>query len=349
MTLMSVFSVKNAFVLGADTQETRPSYDAQGNVYELRKAVQKITPETIGNYQIAIAGSGHAQLIDLFIVRAHRTIASDTTQPSALTLRNLLERQLDDFYRNDVSLCQDTEKEFKLLIPYFCPGTREYGVWVSEQSALRDVKATGPELSGWEHELYSGAAEKLFTPSMSIAQGVLASLYVLAIGAETSNYIKDPFHVAIIRDNGIWMEAPDYIRMMSDRLMAWERTINKLFLACADSEISPQRFEEALSNFGQQSALLHKQQLDASVQRMVAVGLNRMATPYPQIPLGTMIRLRPDGSFEADYDVDVRKLIADAVRRHTGSVPEPLRDDATEDGGPSTPSDSQTSEEVDNE
>ena len=75
MTLIAVYPVANGFVVGADTQETRPSYDAQGNVYELRKAVQKIKPEVMGNYQVAIAGAGHAQLIDTFIVRAQRAIS----------------------------------------------------------------------------------------------------------------------------------------------------------------------------------------------------------------------------------------------------------------------------------
>jgi hypothetical protein len=324
MTLIATFPARDGFVVCADTQETCPSFDLQGNTYELRKAVQKIKPERVGNYDIAIAGSGHAGLIDSFIVRAHRAVSSDQSAPSSIALRDVLESQLAVFYQNDVAICPDTDKGFKLFILFFCFDTKEYGVWESEQSVLRDV--SGPELIGWEHQLYSGAAKKLFHPDMTIAQAVLAGLSILAIGEETINYIRGPFHVAVIRENGIWMEPPGYIAVMSERLRSYEEHINRLFLACADTEISPQQFEEVIDAFAEQATLLHKQHLDAAVQRMLVTGLDQVNRPYAGVPLGTMVRVFPGGGIEANYDVNARRIMGDIVRAQHGTAPSPLED-----------------------
>ncbi len=359
MTLIAVYPAASGFVVGADTQETRPSYDAQGNVYELRKAVQKIKPKTMGNYQVAIAGAGHAQLIDTFIVRAERAISADVVTSSAANLRSVIERQLDDFYRNDVQICQDSEKEFKLFVIFHCPATKEFGVWVQEQTVLRNVKTDGPELIGWEHELYSGAARKLYRDNLSIAQGVLAALYVMTVGEDTSNYIKAPFHVAVVRDNGIWMEPDDHVRALTERLRAFDERMGQLFLACADTGLSPQHFEETLARFGEESVRLHKQQLDDEVRRMLKAGLNTTNNPYPNIPPGAVIflktppdaslRVQPDAQFEVDFltkehpvqfEVDARRIMADILRNRHGSAPEPLRDNSESQS--STQSDSQT-------
>jgi hypothetical protein len=260
MTLIITLPSPQGFVVAADTEETCPSYDSQGNCYEIRKSVQKISPVSVGNFQFAIAGAGHAGLIDSFIVRATRAVENVSGQ-SANALRDVLENTLDQFYRNDVAICQDADKEFRLFILYFCPQTKEFGVWVSERMVLRSTAVDRPELIGWEHQLYAGVASRLFRPDLSIAQAILASLYVLKVGDETSNYIKEPFHVAIIRDNGIWMEDAEYIRTMSQRLESFEKGINELFLACADTGISPKRFDDVLIDFSQRAAALHKQHL----------------------------------------------------------------------------------------
>ena len=265
MTLIAAIPTPKGLVVSADTEEMCPSYDINGNTYELRKTVQKITPETIGNYQIAIAGSGHAQLIDTFIVKAHRATAG--AGQSAIELRNSLERELDSFYRNDVAICQDADKDFKLFVLYFCSQTREHGVWVSERTVLRDIGAR-PELIGWEHQLYFGTVNRLFRADMPIAQAVLAGLYVLTIGDETSNYIKKPFHVAVVRDDGIWMEEAGDIKTMIDRLESFEKGINRLFLACAEN--TPHAvFESTLAKFTDEARKLHRFQ-GIMVSKLVA-------------------------------------------------------------------------------
>ena len=57
MTLISAWRCNEGYVLCADSQETVADY---------RATVQKITPLAMGNYQVIVAGSGAADLIESF-------------------------------------------------------------------------------------------------------------------------------------------------------------------------------------------------------------------------------------------------------------------------------------------
>jgi hypothetical protein len=73
MTLIAAFRTKEGVAICADSQET--TTNEQGHDY--RRTVQKIAPITAGNYQIAIAGSGDAEVIESFIILAERRIKND--------------------------------------------------------------------------------------------------------------------------------------------------------------------------------------------------------------------------------------------------------------------------------
>jgi hypothetical protein len=352
VTLIVNFPVSGGFVIGADTKELVEYPDGQGGTYTQRRTVQKLRPESIGAYQIAIAGAGDARLVDAFSLKAQRAIAN-VAQPGASSLLTTLEAQLGDFYRNDVPLLQDAG-DFKLFIAYCCPTSGEHGVYISELTSLREADRQRPELIGWEHELYSKTAERVHRTTMSVSQGVLAALQVLTVADETSDFIDEPFHVAVVRDNGIWMEPEDHISALTGRLRAFDNRMGQLFLACADTALSPQSFDEALANFGEESVLLHKQQLDDEIRRMLRAGLFTVNSPYPHIPPGSVIflkappdaslRIQPDAQFEVDFlteehpvqfEVDTRRVMADILRAQHGSTPEPPRDNSAQSSTPS--------------
>ena len=79
----------------------------------------------------------------------------------------------------------------KLFIAVCSTQSKEYEVWVSEQQYLRPLKDA--ELIGWEEELYWVATKRLYNKNMSLMQAIIAAVYVLVIGEESSNYIKEPF------------------------------------------------------------------------------------------------------------------------------------------------------------
>ncbi len=112
MTLISAFRGSAGIALCADTQETVTYYDEDGNPFDLRKAVQKISPLVTGGFQIAIAGSGNPTLIEAFIIRAKRRLQNENLPaPNIEDAERIIEDELALFYRNDVVLCPDTERD----------------------------------------------------------------------------------------------------------------------------------------------------------------------------------------------------------------------------------------------
>ena len=303
MTLISMTPAKDGFVLAADSQETCPSYDEQGNYRELRRSVQKIEPRAFSNYGVAIAGSGNASLIDSFIVRAHRAIEKDIENASAEHLRTLLEDELADFQIKDVVACTDDNKSFQLFIGYCCAATKEHGVWISKNVVLEDLRE--PALIGDAHELYSEIVDRLFAPGMTVPQAILVSLHVLTIAEATSNSVKGPFSVAIIRENGIWMDDPPFIVDMVSRLKDIEAWTNHVLLACADTSISPGKLGELLTEFSARAVGLHQAQIQRVAQMQVDKGLFIINDSHPRLPPGTRLTIPEMGSISVGCDIDV--------------------------------------------
>ena len=79
-----------------------------------------------------------------------------------------------------------------------------------------------PELNGWNHRLYTETAKRLFRPQMTISQAALASIYTLTIAKDSSNWIRNPFSVAIVSKDGIWLEDVNYVEKMENRLRDYE-------------------------------------------------------------------------------------------------------------------------------
>src|SRR5579859_5600850 len=124
VTLIASFRSNQAIAVCGDSQETVTYLDEYGEPYELRKTVQKLSPQNLGPYQLIIAGAGNARLIESFIVRASR--ARITGVVGLESLRNALEQILTSFYEQDVRLCPDDDKNMRLFIGASIPMTSEY-------------------------------------------------------------------------------------------------------------------------------------------------------------------------------------------------------------------------------
>jgi hypothetical protein len=79
MTLIAAYRTPEGVAICADSQETGFYPDGEGGLHELRKALQKIAPITTGDYQLIIAGSGNAALIEVFILRLERRFGNDAS------------------------------------------------------------------------------------------------------------------------------------------------------------------------------------------------------------------------------------------------------------------------------
>ena len=315
MTLISAFRGKQSIALCADAQETVTYYDANGDPYDLRKAVQKISPVVVGGFHVAIAGSGNPTLIESFIVRAKRRLQHENLpNPHISDFVRIIEDELVVFYRNDIAVCPDTDKSIKLFIAASCPGVAECDAWVTEGIVLRELATDKPELVGWEHEMYSEMAMRLFVRDMAMSQAVLASIYTLTVA---KHYVGGSLSVAVVYPRGIWLEDQDYVDSMESRLKGYDAAISQMFLACANTQISPASLETAVDAFKGHILGLHKQHLDEEVKRMQADGGGLIAvnTPLSRLPLGTIITVDATGKISnAEFDVSQDKILKTAQK-----------------------------------
>lgn len=290
MTLIAAFRTEDGVAICADSQET---------VGDLRQPVQKIAPLSIAGYQLILAGSGDADPIEGFIVRVHRRFLQETLPPTTERALVLLEDELALFYTHDFL---NPEHGMKLFIAVACPETKEYKVWVSYQHILKEL-GDKPELIGLDHPMYKVTARRMYRPNMSVQQAVIAAVNVLVIGEESSNYIKGPFSLVIVREDGIWTETEEYINTLRERLKKFEAYTNQVLLACADTSISSLNLNDLLVHFAGTAKKLHEEQINEVIAKMATHNF-QVNDRLSKIPTGIIVELSSDGTHTVRHDVD---------------------------------------------
>ena len=290
VTLIAAIRAEDGIAICADSQETITNSEG----HEYRRSVQKITPiDTGGALELSIAGAGDADLIDSFIAVFSRKLKG-TNIPNLQVFVDYFEAQLNDFYRVDVPLAGD-DKSFILFVVASIPTTREYEVWTSKQARLKPLGKA--DLIGWDESLYYRSIDR--HQGIGVAQAVLTAIHTITIAEETSNCVRSPFVVAVVNDNGIAIEDPSYVDMLRARLVEYEKRLNAVFLACADTSVHKDTLNERLSAFAKEATQLHENYMLQAVQHQVSKLMTGEISgdAYPKIPLGTRIsaRLTKDG------------------------------------------------------
>ena len=289
MTLIAAFRTRTGFVVAADSEENSGGY---------RRAVQKIKPFKIGQAQVIVAGSGIGTLIETFILRVQRIDQDKASNPE--TFRDLIEGELVNFYARDVATYQadeDEEKEQKFIIAAQWEDAKKCGVWVSQHCALSPVLCC--EMAGVEDVFYDRLIRKLYPTVSEMPQAVLAGVYLMAVGKETSSLIGDPVIVAAIDPRGIWIEDESYVSDLEKCLRNYEDRVNKIFLDCADTSISVLALEERLDEFKETAIALHREHINRVVGdlKIQDVFGQMFGAAYPKYPLETGISFLADGGF----------------------------------------------------
>jgi hypothetical protein len=202
---------------------------------------------------------------------------------------------LQEFYANDVALSplNPDDKALKFIFSAFCPSQRKYDAWVNRGITLERIDKF--ELAGWEEPLYRNIAARLYRKEMTLAQAVLAGVYLLIVAEQSSNYVRGPFRVAVVRNNGIWLEPPSYLEEMESRLKNYEQLVNQIFLRCADTEILPSDLRKSLEQFSSQAMSLHMKHIGEMIYRLYQQGLGSANDAHSGIPLGTKLDLDEKG------------------------------------------------------
>jgi hypothetical protein len=301
VTLIAAWRLSDSIVIHADSQETVTGDDG----IEYRKTVLKIESEQMGNYKVIVAGSGDTPFILEFIEKLRRRLSEESADSLAAFI-GIFEEQL----RAHMDANPNAERS-QFIVGLCCPISNEYNAWITQGSTL--CPFDDHELTGHGESLYKETMNRFWTPGMTIQQAILAGIYLLTLAEATSNYVRSPFNIAIIRGNGIWTEPQKYIQLMRDRLSEYEQWVSKVFLACADTSINASQLKELLDNFSRAAENLHEQHIDRTVETLTLEEIMATDDPYPRRPPG-ITTIFADGTGKFIHDPERTKAIESRFR-----------------------------------
>lgn len=282
VTLIAGWGCVDGLVMHADSQETTP--DGR------RVTVQKIDPRTMGNFEVVVTGSGVGELVDAFAEQLDRYMVDESTE-SVLEFRGIVEAQLKEFTMHEVAMypLPKTRKHLQFIIGCSSPKTQECLLWQTRATHLQRIKDCA--LIGWDIPFYQHLSQRFYRPQMTISQAVIAGLYVLSVAEQTSNSVKGPVSVAIIKPTGITMESREYVDDLWDRLKKYGALLDNIFMLCSDTSIYLPQLEKALGEFKNQAMLLHKTYLAGVLCQIVTQGTASTIHPYLKVPPGITLSL----------------------------------------------------------
>jgi hypothetical protein len=309
VTLISACRTKFGIVVHADSQETIGDYRVQ---------VKKIKSEKMGDFDVIVAGSGQpGSLIDSFSPYLFGKITNGVS--SIYDFAATTEQTLEEFYKCDVQLCPDPNKIIKFLIVASHPKSGQYQAWTTENIRLRPIPDDEPLLLGWDEPLYKNIAKRLYSHDTTIAQAVLAGVYLFTIAEGTSQYVRSPFSIAVITGKSIWMEEEKYVSEITSRLSEYERQINRIFLSCADTSVPVYELKKTLNQFSETALALHREQIDSNVKEVTLQQLMGPDVANPRYPADAPIAFTNSG-WQIEHDPEEIRRKNDEFRKNTADA-----------------------------
>jgi hypothetical protein len=280
VTLIAAFKCSDGFLVCADSAEICGPWKTR---------VDKISPKVCGNFQVAIAGSGLASVVDDCTLRLEDAISS--LEPTALSdFAKTIHLELLDFRKNECTSSERQTLKFIISALAYKESARPFAVWTTVGSRLNPVETFA--IGGWETEVYNHTAERLYRPRMLISQAVFAALYLLRLARDTSPNIDEPMKLVSIRSEGMYPVSPEYTKKLSDRMEMFAKQIDNFMLFCPDTSITKSAFERKLQEFEETIKVLREDYLQDAGEAMVK------GEPFPMTPDRIQMQETPGGRTE---------------------------------------------------
>jgi hypothetical protein len=283
MTLIAGFKCREGYVIAADSQVTSGDY---------RSSHLKLSPWQSGNFEIAMAGSGeNGDVVDAFEERL-KTNLSTLPIESLEELKEFIHRELVDFHTNELGGYPPDDMRF--IIGARSKPRDKSVLWSTKFYRLKDIETY--ELVGAEDVRYDFAAEGYYRRDITIAQGIFLSLHIMWLAERTSNLVKAPIAVTVLRDNGVHPQAEKQIHGLHERVKLFAAQFERLFLACPDTGLQHGEFAAKVNEFVSTIGTLRADYVSESVGAAVEEGLDKIADPYTLIPAGMIFSLDPNSA-----------------------------------------------------
>lgn len=289
MTYISAFRCQGGIVMSADTQESWGDY---------KNYVEKLSIVEDRSYPLAIGGAGVADLIEPMTQEViERSI--EAKPATAAELRRLLREVVATVYREDlpwlVTRKQERTPEFLIAAK---PLEEECCIFRIKGKRLYSIKNVSAIGYGTPTDYV--LLERMYRPDLPMQQAVMLAIYLVSLSKKTAEGVGGDTSIAVISDNGAWIDDPIYIKKFETFIGDFLRLIDRLFLNCVDVSIPPESaFPEKLEKFGEDVKRLRTVALNYSAARALQQANddpNFPGYPYPKIFPGATSVIMEDGS-----------------------------------------------------
>jgi hypothetical protein len=160
---------------------------------------------------------------------------------------------------------------------------------------------------------------------MPISQGVFLGLYLMWLAEQTSNYVKAPISVSVLKDNGLYFENQNKINSIDQKVRLFTAQFEAQFLACSDTGLQGEEFGNRLKEFGRTVVQFRRDYIEEWAGHALDIGLDKIVEPWTQIPPGTTIITVPLAPEQQKSQQEQQAKLAQSLRENFGHVQEPER------------------------
>lgn len=238
MTLIAAFRCSDGVVICADQQET---------VGDVRVAVNKLVPQDLGLYEIAIAGSGNGDLLDALAYKLTLDVSRWRDDVDELQAYGNLQALLQDFYANEVAYYPEDSASHKrndLLVCIKPKNRPDIFLWELRSTVM--VPVSDYVLLGIGASIYFHELKRLYTEQINGMQAILLGIHLFSLAKETSNYVGGKTDILIVSSRGMTMEDGEFA---GSTLKLFNQKIAELILLCPDTTKSDNEIDAALDEF----------------------------------------------------------------------------------------------------
>jgi predicted proteasome-type protease len=306
MTYINAFRCHGGLVMSADTEENWGDY---------KNYVEKLAIVEDQAYPLAIGGAGIGDLIEPMVQEVIDR-ATESKPKTARELGTLLKDAIDTVYKVDLPWLavkkQDRTPEFLIGAK---PTSEDFCIFRIKGRRLYRVKNMA--IIGYGTPVNYAVLERMYRDDLSMQQAVMLSIYLVSLSKKLDEGVGGETSVVVVRDNGAWIDDPEYLKESEIFIGEFLKLTDRLFLDCVDISIPPETvFAERLKNYERHITLLRQSAFQFSASYI----FNRMfhdpnyrGEPYPKMFPRAKTTVYGDGSVaiteETVEEIEARRVM----------------------------------------
>jgi hypothetical protein len=283
---------------------------------------KKIASLRAGDFDLLLSGAGDGPLVDGFVARIKKT-ARGVRSLDFDSLADWMHSELSAYLKQQGIRPSRASHKIRFVIAAQSKTLNRCEMWSTCGASVTEVAEYS--IIGFEDYRYEYAVQNLYQPQgITIAQGIFLGLFVMSLAEQTSNYVRRPISVVVVKDNGIYTQPKELITELHNRVQLFASHFDKLFLACPDTGLQYGEFAEKVNEFVRSIGHIRREYVEEMLGKKIEEGLDKVNDPYSLIPAGTTFVINPTPQQAEEYR-KMREDMAKGLRENFGYVQEPER------------------------